>query len=276
MSSPRTVPLLPCGSIALAERFATAIGFEVGYRQGAPHPYLALRSEDGIELHYFEIFGFDPTTSHGSCLVVVSDPVEVLHRWSSGLDDLYGSVPVHGIPRLMRPRTRSSEVDFMGFSLVDVGGNRIRVVRAAAQDGEDDDPIVVAATPRPTPEPERAPGPAPAPAPDPEPPLEPEPEPDPEPERQSEHGPEPEPEPAPEAEPVSVLRARPSAFERHGVGAAPQHRLSALVYLAELAARLGRHEDARVHLEAAEKIDGLAPSVLAARETLRAAGVDLD
>lgn len=232
MTSTRTVPLLPCGSIAEAERFATAIGFEVGYRQGPPHPYLALRSDEGIELHYFEILGFDVATSHGSCLVVVSDPVAILHRWSAGLDQLYGSVPVHGIPRLMRPTTRSNAVDFKGFSLVDVGGNRIRVVRAAALDaGDEDDPIVVAPTPRP------------------------------------------EPQPAPEpAEPVSGRR---SAFERHGVDAAPQHRLSALVYLAELAARLGRHDEAMVHLGEAERIDDQAPAVLAVRETLRAAGVDV-
>lgn len=240
MSASRTVPLLPCASIAEAERFATAIGFEVGYRQGPPHPYLALRSGEGIELHYVEILGFDAQSSHGSCLVVVPDPVAILHRWSAGLDQLYGSVPVHGIPRLMRPKNRSSAVDFMGFSLVDVGGNRIRVVRAAALDGDEDededDPIVVAAAPRPEPEPE----------------------------------PEPVPEPSPAAS------TRPSAFERHGVGAAPQHRLSALVYLAELAARLGRHEEAMVHLEEAERIDDAAPSVVAARETLRSAGVDLD
>lgn len=232
MSSPRTVPLLPCGSIAEAERFATAIGFEVEYRQGPPHRYLAVRSDEGIELHYFEIRGFDAATSHGSCLVVVSDPVGILHRWSSGLDQLYGSVPVHGIPRLMRPKSRSSAVDFMGFSLVDVGGNRIRVVRAAALDADgEDDPIVVAPTPRP--------------------------------------------EPRPESEPAEPVSDRRSAFERHGVGAAPQHRLSALVYLAELAARLGRHEEAMAHLDEAECIDGQAPAVLAARENLRAAGVDV-
>lgn len=242
MSSPRTVPLLPCGSIAEAERFATAIGFDVGYRQGPPHPYLALRSDERIELHYFEILGFDAQTSHGSCLVVVSDPVAILHRWSSGLDQMYGSVPVHGIPRLVRPKIRSSAVDFMGFSLVDVGGNRIRVVRAPALDGDDDDPIVVAAAPRSEPEPET----------------------------------EPETEPEPGPEPGSPLSARPSAFERHGVGPAPQHRLSALVYLAELAARLGRHDEAAVHLEEAEKIDHTAPAVVALRETLRAAGVELD
>ena len=235
MSSPRTVPLLPCGSIAEAERFATAIGFAVEYRQGPPHPYVALRSDDGIELHYFEILGFDAESSHGSCLVVVADPVAILHRWSSGLHQLYGSVPVHGIPRLMRPRNRSSAVDFRGFSLVDVGGNRIRVVRAAALDG-DDDPVVVAAARRP----------------------------------------EPESAPAPEPQPSEPAPSRPSAFERHGVGAAPQHRLSALVYLAELAAGLGRHEEALVHLEEAERIDATAPRVMAVRQSLRAAGVRMD
>lgn len=252
MSSPRTVPLLPCGSIADVERFATAIGFEVSFRQGPPHPYLALRSGDGIEVHYFEVLGFDPATSHGSCLVVVPDPVVILHRWSSGLDRLYGAVPVQGIPRLLRPTARTSTDRFQGFSLVDVGGNRIRVVRDAATD--DEEPIVVAAAGRPAPEPEPWTDAAPDPVPETET----------QPEREA------------ESEPASELPDRPSAFERHGVGAAPHHRLSALVYLAELAARLGRHRDARVHLAAAEALDPLAPSVVAARDTLRAAGVDLD
>ncbi|MGB9011778.1 MAG: hypothetical protein WCB95_02810, partial [Aeromicrobium sp.] len=139
MRSPRTVPLLPCGSIDEAAEFWSAIGFEVSYRQGPPHPYLALRSPSGIELHYFEVRNFSPATSHGSCLVIVTDPVTVLAQWSAGLDRLYGTVPVQGIPRLMRPTTQTSADAFMGFSLVDVGGNRIRVVKDAQIDHVDDD-----------------------------------------------------------------------------------------------------------------------------------------
>jgi hypothetical protein len=252
MTSPRTVPLLPCGSIDQAAQFGVAIGFEVSYQQGDPHPYLALRSPDGIELHYFEVPLFDPSTSHGSCLVIVADPVEVLATWSAGLGRLYGTVPVTGIPRLLRPTARTSTEAFMGFSLVDVGGNRIRVVRDATARSEASDATQADVVVVPTPVPKAAPQPEPAPA------AAPRPEPE----------PEPVPEPEPEPEPAPTLAPRPSAFERHGVAAAPKHRLSALVYLAELAVGLGRLDDARAHLEAAETIDASAPSVVALRATL--------
>lgn len=268
-SSPRTVPLLPCGSIDEAAEFGTAIGFEVSYRQGPPNPYLALLSPGGIELHYFEVRDFDPATSHGSCLVIVANPVKVLATWSAGLDRLYGTVPVQGIPRLLRPTAQTSADAFLGFSLVDVGGNRIRVVKDVHHaDPIDDDlmiqPIGVVVTPS-----------APIPS-DPE--VVPDPEPDPDP------GPEPGPADEPDIgavfgddeEPMATLGPRPSAFERHGVAAAPQHRLSALVYLADLAVRLHRFDDARVHLEAAETIDASAPSVISLRESLLEAGVQLD
>lgn len=242
MSPPRTVPLLPCGSIDEAAEFGEAIGFEISYQQGPPHPYLALRSPEGIELHYFEVRDFDPTSSHGSCLVIVADPVEVLSTWSAGLDRLFGTVPVRGIPRLLRPTTRTSTDAFMGFSLVDVGGNRIRVVKdAVAQaDAVPSIPLIGVVVTQPEPEPE------------------------------------PEPVTDPSPEPVAPLPPRPSAFERHGLAAAPQHRLSALVYLAQLAVRLGRLGDARAHLEAAEMLDPSAPSVMAVRAALEAAAPHVD
>ena len=162
MSAPRTVPLLPCAFLDDAVDFAAALGLEVTFRQGPPHPYAALRSDDGIELHYFEVLGFDPVTSHGSCLVIVADPVAVLERWSGGLDERYGTVPVRGIPRLMRPTARTSTEDFLGFSVVDVGGNRIRVVREAEAVADDllvaetivVDPVIVEPEPEPAAEPE--------------------------------------------------------------------------------------------------------------------------
>lgn len=242
MSSPRTVPLLPCGSIDRAAEFGLAMDFEVTYRQGPPHPYLALRSVDGIELHYFQIADFDPATSHGSCLVIVADPVAVLAAWSAGLDRLYGVVPVSGIPRLMRPKARTSTDAFLGFSLIDIGGNRIRVVKDTSLQATADAPIEVVVAPTRTPPPES--------------------------------DPEPDHKPEPEREPDGP--PRPSAFERHGVAVAPHHRLSAQVYLAELAIGLGRLDDARGHLAAAELIDASAPTVLAARESLLQAETQLD
>jgi len=184
--------------------------------------------------------------------VIVADPVAVLATWSAGLGRLYGTVPVQGIPRLMRPPARTSTDAFLGFSLVDIGGNRLRVVKdttlqAATSAAAEQIKVVVTPTTVPMPEPEPEPEPEPVPAPRPDP-----------------------------ATPAAALPARPSAFERHGLAAAPHHRLSAMVYLAELAAGLGRFDDARSHLEAAEMIDSTAPTVVAMREALLTAGVRLD
>ncbi|MEK8228763.1 hypothetical protein NKG05_26365 [Oerskovia sp. M15] len=41
MANESMVPLLPCASIDEISDFATALGFEVTYRQTRPNPYLA-------------------------------------------------------------------------------------------------------------------------------------------------------------------------------------------------------------------------------------------
>jgi hypothetical protein len=78
-----------------------------------------------MQIHLFGMPDFDPAQSYGSVLVVVPDPDELYRSFADGLRQLYGKVPVSGIPRLLRPRKRYGTV--YGFSVVDVGGNWLRV-----------------------------------------------------------------------------------------------------------------------------------------------------
>jgi hypothetical protein len=137
MTGERMVPLLPCASIDGIADFAGALGFAVTYRQTRPNPYLALRRE-GIELHYFGIDGFRPEDSYGTCLVISPDPKLLFDAFAAGLRAKYGRLPLTGFPRITRPRRRKNADGFTGFSLIDPGGNWIRVTGAQADDQPDD------------------------------------------------------------------------------------------------------------------------------------------
>jgi hypothetical protein len=127
------IPLLPCPSIDEIADFAAALGFAVTYRQTRPNPYLALRRED-IDLHYFGMDGFRPEDSYGTCLIVAPDPKQLFDAFAAGLRSRYGRLPVEGFPRITRPRPRKNADGFTGFSLVDPGGNWIRVTAGQADD----------------------------------------------------------------------------------------------------------------------------------------------
>jgi hypothetical protein len=133
MAGERMVPLLPCASIDEIADFAAALGFTVTYRQMRPNPYLALRRE-GIEVHYFGMDGFRPEDSYSTCVVVAPDPGLLFDAFADGLRQRYGRLPLTGIPRITRPRRRKNADGRTGFSLVDPGGNWIRVT-AAQPDG---------------------------------------------------------------------------------------------------------------------------------------------
>ena len=133
MTGERMIPLLPCASIDEIADFAGALGFTVTYRQVRPNPYLALRRED-IELHYFGIEGFRPENSYGTCLVIAPDPKRLFDAFADGLRFRYGRLPLSGFPRITRPRRRKNADGFTGFSLVDPGGNWIRVTAGQADD----------------------------------------------------------------------------------------------------------------------------------------------
>ncbi|WP_433220842.1 VOC family protein [Dactylosporangium sp. CS-047395] len=126
-----TVPLLPCASIDDIIAFYQVLGFRTTYQQRKPYACAGLQRED-LQLQFFEIPGFDPEQSYGSCLVITPD-IEGLHRaFVSGMRAAYGKVLVSGTPRMTRPRARKNADGIGGFSVIDPGGNWIRVFSGAA------------------------------------------------------------------------------------------------------------------------------------------------
>ncbi len=127
MANEVTVPLLPCASIDDIIDFYAVLGFRTTYKQRKPHPYVALQRED-LNLHFFEMAGFDPDDSYGSCLVLTDDIAGLHGAFAAGMRAAYGKVLVSGRPRMTRPRARKNYDGLGGFSVVDPGGNWIRVV----------------------------------------------------------------------------------------------------------------------------------------------------
>ncbi|MET8759592.1 VOC family protein [Lentzea sp. NPDC004782] len=125
MANEVTIPLLPCASIDEVAEFYVMLGFTVVYRQYRPSAYLSVRREE-INLHFFGLPGYDPSSSCSSCLIQVEDPRELYEAFAYGMRAVYGKVLVSGIPRMTRPRRD-------GFLVVDPGGNWIRVVPAVPE-----------------------------------------------------------------------------------------------------------------------------------------------
>ncbi len=130
----RTVPILPCPDIDEVARFYGALGFETTYRQVRPNPYLALRRGE-VDLHFGGIDGFDPATSYASVILVVPDTGVIFDQFAAGLRREFGRLPISGIPRITRPRRKQGTS--YGFTVVDPGGNWIRI--AVADDDPSDD-----------------------------------------------------------------------------------------------------------------------------------------
>jgi hypothetical protein len=125
-----TIPLLPCPDIDEIASFYVMLGFEITYRQTRPNPHVALRRED-INLHFFGMDNFDPEQSYGTCLVIVQDTGPLYEAFAEGMRAAHGKVLVSGIPRMTRPRLRNDR--YTGFSVVDPGGNWIRVNKSAPE-----------------------------------------------------------------------------------------------------------------------------------------------
>ncbi|GAB2858545.1 VOC family protein [Lentzea nigeriaca] len=130
MANELTIPLLPCPSIDEIASFYEMLGFSVTYRQTRPNPYVAVRRED-INLHFFGMNDFDPEQSYGTCLVIVADTGPLYEAFAAGMRAVHGKVLVSGIPRMTRPRVRNDR--YTGFSVVDPGGNWIRINKAATE-----------------------------------------------------------------------------------------------------------------------------------------------
>jgi catechol 2,3-dioxygenase-like lactoylglutathione lyase family enzyme len=131
MAGEVTTPMLPCADVDGITEFYAMLGFERTYRQLRPNPYVALRRED-LHLHFFGIPGFDPEQSYGSCVVQVPDIGGLFEAFAAGMRAVHGKLLVAGIPRMTRPRARKNAGGVTGFSVVDPGGNWIRIVPLAA------------------------------------------------------------------------------------------------------------------------------------------------
>ena len=71
---------------------------------------------------------FDPARSYGTVIVAVRDPDRLYEAFAAGLRQRYGKLPVAGIPRIGRPKRRYGTV--RGFSVVDPGGNWLRISKS--------------------------------------------------------------------------------------------------------------------------------------------------
>jgi hypothetical protein len=132
MANEVMTPLLPCRSIDEIAGFYRVLGFEVTYRQTRPNPYIVVERED-FRLHFFGIEDFEPANSYGSCLVSVPDTGRLYRAFAEGVRAAYGKLLVSGIPRMTRPRIRKNTGSHSGFSVIDPGGNWIRIFQATAE-----------------------------------------------------------------------------------------------------------------------------------------------
>ena len=125
------VPLLPCRDIDEILEFYRTLGFTKTYYQLLPNPIVALKRED-INIQFFGMPEFKPEDSYGSCLVIVHDTWELYRAFADGMRAAHGKLLVSGIPRMTRPRKRKNADNHSGFSVIDPGGNWIRIMAAKA------------------------------------------------------------------------------------------------------------------------------------------------
>ena len=139
MAGEIAIPLLPCRSIDEIADFYQMLGFERTYRQTKPNPCVTLRRED-LVLQFFGLDDFDPEASYGSCVILVEDTMALYEAFAAGMRAVHGKVLVSGIPRMTRPRKRKNTGNAAGFSVVDPGGNWIRIFHNtdAADDSTDE------------------------------------------------------------------------------------------------------------------------------------------
>ena len=90
-----------------------------------------------MQIHLFGMDNFDPAQSYGSVCIQVPDPDELYRSFAEGLRTAYRKLPNAGIPRIVRPRKKFGTV--YGFSLVDVGGNWLRISKLGETDKSPDD-----------------------------------------------------------------------------------------------------------------------------------------
>ena len=134
MTTESTVPLLPCRSLDESLEFYELLGFTRTFRQQRPNPCASI-TRGGIDIFLFEIDGFVPEDSYGSILIITTDTAKLFDEFATGLRAGLGSLPVSGIPRITRPRKKQGTAG--GFSIVDPGGNWLRVFRRGDSESSD-------------------------------------------------------------------------------------------------------------------------------------------
>ncbi|SNY88636.1 hypothetical protein SAMN04244553_5616 [Nocardia amikacinitolerans] len=137
MANEITVPLLPCRSIDEIVDFYTMLGFTRTYYQVRPNPYVSLKRED-LQLDFFGMPDFEPEDSYGTCVVLVPDTGELFDAFAAGMRKAHGRLLVSGIPRMTRPRKRKNAENRSGFTVIDPGGNWIRIMSAAPRPAGND------------------------------------------------------------------------------------------------------------------------------------------
>lgn len=131
-----TVPLLPCRSIDEIVEFYTMLGFTQTYYQARPYACVGLQRED-LQLQFFGMPEFRPEDSYGSCVVLVPDTKQLFEAFAAGMRAVHGKLLVSGIPRMTRPRKRKNVDNHSGFTVIDPGGNWIRIFSSPSTGGTD-------------------------------------------------------------------------------------------------------------------------------------------
>jgi hypothetical protein len=119
------IPLLPCNSINNTLEFYQALGFRVTYQQKAPNTYAALKLRD-IEVHFFVMKDLKPENNYSTCYIVLYDIDTLYQSFAAGMKNLFGKIPVKGIPRI-NPLKDMPSYGVRQFIVVDPAGNYIRI-----------------------------------------------------------------------------------------------------------------------------------------------------
>lgn len=119
------IPLLPCVSIKETLEFYQAMGSQITYQQKAPNNYIGLRLKE-IEIHFFGLKQLKPDANFSSCYLVVDDIDVFYDLCREGLKNLYGRIPVRGIPRINQIKDMPT-YGVRQFIIVDPSGNYLRI-----------------------------------------------------------------------------------------------------------------------------------------------------
>lgn len=119
------IPLLPANSINETEKFYTALGFKVTYKQKSPNNFISMNLE-GIELQFFGLKDLKPENNFSTCYLIVTDIDKKYENFRNGLKKLYGKHLVNGFPRINSLKDMPT-YGVRQFIVVDPTGNYIRI-----------------------------------------------------------------------------------------------------------------------------------------------------